>query len=438
MDVKSLSCPNCGAAVTLRTADQAVTAVCEQCLSVLDAKDPNLKVLQRMAEVTERVTPLIPLGKRGKLHGDNYEVIGFQVRTIYVDQMPYSWQEYVLFNPFKGFRYLTEYNGHWNDVSTVKALPEPVTAGGRKAMRVLGETYRHFQTATAETSFVLGEFPWQVRVGEKALTEDYIAPPHMLSSEKSDSETVWSLGEYVPGERVWQVFGLPGQAPAPIGTFANQVSPFVGRLRGLWVACLVLLLVLANMALLEWNFSGQEEAFSQRYSFSTLARGETSFVTPVFELKGRTSNVEVSVETNLQNDWAYLNFALINEQTGTAYDFGREVSYYSGRDSDGNWTEGKPSDSAKLPSVPPGRYYLRVEPEMGQTAGPALTGVHNMSYTIQVRRDVPSFSHYGIAALLLLLPPVFLSLRARSFEKERWQESDYAPASSSSDDGGDD
>ena len=57
-----------------------------------------------------------------------------------------------------------------------------------------------------------------------------------------------------------------------------------------------------------------------------------------FELTGRTSNVEISIRTDLNNNWAYFNFALINEGTGQDFDFGREVSYY--RDSDGS--EGKP------------------------------------------------------------------------------------------------
>ncbi len=32
-----------------------------------------------------------------------------------MEGVAYSWHEYVLFNPYKGFRYLTEYDGHWND-----------------------------------------------------------------------------------------------------------------------------------------------------------------------------------------------------------------------------------------------------------------------------------------------------------------------------------
>ena len=51
-------------------------------------------------------------------------MIGFERRTIHVDGMAYSWHEYVLFNPFKGFRYLTEYNGHWNDVQHVEVAAE--------------------------------------------------------------------------------------------------------------------------------------------------------------------------------------------------------------------------------------------------------------------------------------------------------------------------
>jgi len=211
--VKSLNCPGCGASLTLRSFGQAVTIVCDSCHSILDAQDPRLKVLQKFEAATREDPPLIPLGTRGTIRATQYEVIGFQRRTIQVDGVPYSWHEYVLFNPFKGFRYLTEYNGHWNDVSILRSIP--IWSPGASTLNYLGETYKHFQTAKAGTSFVLGEFPWQVRVGETAEVSDYVSPPRVISAERTGDETTWSMGEYISGRDIWQAFKLPDDPPAP-------------------------------------------------------------------------------------------------------------------------------------------------------------------------------------------------------------------------------
>ncbi|MGE5570637.1 MAG: DUF4178 domain-containing protein [Rhodospirillales bacterium] len=416
--VKALNCPNCGAALVLHAMQHTISIVCERCLSILDAKDPNLQVLQRFSE-RERIQPLIPLGSRGKFHNDIYEVVGFQVRTIMVEGIPYSWAEYLLFNPYKGFRYLTEYQGHWNDVAVLRSLPEVSTWGKQPVAKHLGVRYKHFQTATAETTFVLGEFPWQVRVGDKATVMDFVAPPRILSCERTEEETTWSLGEYIPGTRVWEIFKLDKRPPQPVGVFANQPSPFKGSVQGMWLNCLLLFAALLVLALIASIFCAQERVFERRYTFSPRGIGEPSFLTETFELKGRPSGVEVTIDTNLSNNWAYFHLALINADNGEAYDFGREVSYYFGRDSDGSWTEGSRRDSVVIPTVPAGRYYLRVEPEMD----PNATGV---DYTLTVRRDVPAMSFFGIAAVLLLIPPAFVTFRAISFEQKRWRESDYA------------
>ncbi len=422
--VKSLSCPNCGGAIEIRALEHTQSVVCVQCLSILDAKDPNLRVLQDFSK-RERVQPRIPLGTRGKLHGDVYEVIGFQDRTIYVENDAFTWSEYLLFNPFKGFRYITEYQGHWNDVKTVRSVPEMTHSGSKPAARLLGETYTHFQTATAETTFVMGEFPWQVRVGDRVEASDFIAPPRILSREKSGAETTWSLGEYTTGARIWEIFQLPGSPPPPIGIFANQPSPYKGRIAGMWQTFLALACVALLMAVGLFWLTRREEVFRRSYSLSSMASA-TPFTTDVFELKGRASNVELEVRTDLSNNWAFFHFALINEATGEARDFGREVSYYFGRDSDGSWSEGRPGDRVLIPTVPAGRYYLLVDPE-------AAPGVRSLNYELRLTRDVPTWSLFGVAAGLLLLPPLLASLRAFGFEQARWRESDYAPAASDDD-----
>src|SRR6266702_4385529 len=207
---RALNCPKCGTAITLRSFGQAETVVCGSCHSILDAKDPNLAILQQFEAATYAATPLIPLGTRGKLRGTDYEVIGFQRRDIKVEEITYYWHEYLLFNPFKGFRYLTEYNGHWNDVSILRSLPTVNAAGFPPTLSYLGQTYAQIQNAKAETSFVLGEFPRQVRVGESSMVTDYVSPPGMISKEESSQEVTWSMGSYVAGRDIWKAFNLSG------------------------------------------------------------------------------------------------------------------------------------------------------------------------------------------------------------------------------------
>jgi hypothetical protein len=413
--VKAVNCPNCGASLTVRSMERAVSLVCDHCHAILDAKDPNLKILQTFKASTDEDRPLIPLGARGKWRGVIWEVIGFQRRSITVFGVTYSWHEHLLFNPFKGFRYLTEYEGHWNDLSPVSAAPE---VAYETSATYLGKTYRHFQTASAVTRFVLGEFPWEVRVGERAEVSDYIDPPYVLSSEKTGNEITWSSGEYVYGRDLWKAFELEGVPPNPVGVYENQPSPLRATTKAIWMTFALLATLLLWMLVFNEIKSQQAKVFEQTYPFDTGSTGEASFVTPVFKLAGRTSNVQFETYAQVQDQWIYVNYALINQDTGKAYDFGREVSYYSGYDSDGHWTEGSQHDSVVVPSVPSGNYYLRIEPESDR-------GLGIIYYTVTVTRDVPLLLIYLLALIALLLPALLISWRTINFEQMRLAESDH-------------
>jgi hypothetical protein len=416
--VKSLNCPSCGATLTVRSFNNAVTIVCGSCHTILDAKDPNLQILQKFQVAAGDDKPLIPLGTRGKIRGTEYEVIGFQRRTIQVEGIPYSWHEYLLFNPYKGFRYLTEYDGHWNDTSTLRSLPT-TNYGLTPSITYLGERYKHFQTSLASTTFVLGEFPWQVRVGEAATVTDYISPPRVISSEQTGKEITWSMGEYMSGNDVWKAFSLKGSPPAARGIYENQPSPVGGMAKAIWLTFSMFMVALVALFIALSAIARDDQVFQGDYVFNAnRPQADTSFVSNMFTIQGHTSNVEVRTVTDVANNWIYLNYALINSDTGQAFDFGREVSYYHGYDSDGSWSEGNASDSVIVPGVPEGRYYLRVEPEGNTGAGP-------VRYSVSVKRDVPNFTFYGIAFLALLAPAILITWRSISFENMRWAESDH-------------
>ncbi|HUA85959.1 MAG TPA: DUF4178 domain-containing protein [Bryobacteraceae bacterium] len=425
---RALDCPNCGASVELRGFGHTLTVVCPHCLATLDASTPEIKIVGQVQEAQRRDLK-IPLGTRGKLGGVEWEVIGFQTRTVPAEDD--SWDEYLLFNPYKGFRYLSEYQGHWNFIAPLEPMPARVALLGRPAVSFEGAAFRHFSGCEAVTSFVLGEFPWRVTVGEKVICDDFIHPPLILSSETTEQEITWSRGEYTPAAQIWSAFALPGKPLPARGVYLNQPSPYAGR-SGMWPAFFLMVALLIALQMFFAVFSRDNVVFRNSYHFSTLD-AEPSFVTPVFNVDGRTAGMELTVQADVDNNWAYFNFALINEDTGSAYDFGREVSYYHGVDrDDGAWSEGGRTSSAYIASVPPGRYYLRVEPEMDAATGPyrkAAARYNAVAYDLTLRHDVPNYSWFWIAALLLFLPPVISSFRARSFEARRWSQSDNPAAS---------
>jgi hypothetical protein len=414
----AMQCPACGGPVQVRAAGHSVTVACGQCGSVLDAADPELRVLQQVQE-RMRVEPRIPLGSRGRLHGVEWEVIGFQARQMMEEGIAYPWREYVLFNPERGFRYLTEENGHWNDAVPLTVLPTESTSGGRPVASVHGQTFKHFETCSAATTFVLGEFPWQVRIGDTELARDYVDPPRLLSAESTAGETAWTLSEYTSPHTIWKAFALPGAPPVPHGVYANQPSPHRGKAGRMGRTFLLLAALFVGFFVFRNATAAKQEVGRGSFDYSTFASDklEDPEIGPFTLAGNRPASLRVDVSTDLDNSWAAFDFQLVEMDSGRVVSWTREAEYYYGQDSEGSWTEGSRSDGARIPAVPPGRYTLRIDPE----------SEGRFHYSVVVRHDVPSTSFFVIALILLAVPFALSAIVSGSFEGQRWAESDYAP-----------
>src|SRR5215831_9246481 len=408
--VKTFNCLQCGRPITLRGLLQTTSVVCSSCGAVIDVGDENMRIISAFASKVH-VEPAIPLGSRGTFSDGLFEVIGFMRRVINVEGVDYRWREYLLFNPYKGFRWLSEYNGHWSYIKTSFFRPRMLSDGN---LALKGTVFRHFQSANAKVDYVVGEFYWRVQAGESCLVQDFVAPPQILSMEQAENEITWSLGEYMEPETIAKAFRLTKPLPARIGVGANQPSPLKDYTAKVLKLTAIFLAIAVLMQLATLVLSQNRLVYQSNFLFNTTD-AEKSRVTDMFELSGRRSNVMIRTRAGVNNNWLYLNMALINDQTGTAYDFGREINYYYGRDSDGDWTEGSQTDDAVLPRVPAGRYYLRIEPE----------GTSSTQYSVAVYRDVPQWWPFLAVVGLLLLFPVIAFFRSRGFEYQRWSESDH-------------
>ncbi len=414
LQAKVLKCSGCGNSLTLRGMERTESIVCEACGSVIDLTDENLRIISTF-QTKIKYTPLIPLGTRGKVRGDLFEVIGFMRRAMTVEGVNYEWSEYLLFNPYRGFRWLSEYNGHWNFLKTTTHIPKTKKGIGRPTVQYLDETFQHFQTYEASVVYVLGEFYWKVQAGETCRVSDYVSPPMILSREQTDQEEVWTIGEYIEPEALWTAFHLTTALPPRIGVAPNQLSPYKAKssevLKLFGYFCLAAIMIHLALSLLAQN----KLVYENQFIFQQAMK-EKALVTDFFEIPGHPSNVVIKSTANVNNNWIYLHLALINEE-GQAYDFGREISYYHGVEGGERWSEGGTSDEASLPSIPAGKYYLRIEPE---SSSPIV------NYRIQVYRDVPQWSFFIIALAVLCLLPILMWWRSSRFEAARWSESDSA------------
>src|SRR6218665_2196959 len=99
----------------------------------------------------------------------------------------------------KRFPLAGENQGHW---TLYQKINQSIDTKVFNSATFQNKDFKLFDDSTAKVDYVLGEFNWRVKRGEKARIQDFIAPPSILSQERSQDghekgEKIWSLGEYI-------------------------------------------------------------------------------------------------------------------------------------------------------------------------------------------------------------------------------------------------
>ena len=412
-----LNCPNCGGRLELRAPDQAQRVTCPNCNSLLDINQGQLRYLETLNNL---VTPAIPIGTKGTFAAGSFQVIGYLQRFVVFEGVAYYWEEYLLYEPKIGFRWLVQSDGHW---SFVEPLAPGAVADEGNAAQFNGKSFKLFQDARAGVAYVLGEFYWKVSVGEAVQATDYVNAPLMLSKEATPQEVNWSLATYLKKDEVEKALGISG-LPAPTGVAPNQ--PFLHKyIYKLWGWMLLATFLFGMQAIM---FAPRHEIYKNSFTLEPRKSADDTqvFFSEPFELKS-LRNIRISASAPVSNTWVYAEGDLINETTGLVQPFAVPVEYYSGVDGGESWSEGDKEPDVHLSSLPGGKYTMRLEVQWEKWQEPQML-------TVRIVQGVPRLLYWLLAMVAVSIIPLLVLLSQWSFEKRRWQDSEFNPYQSSSDD----
>ena len=235
---RQFSCPHCGAPVQVKLASSKSIS-CPSCKSLIDLGSGIGHELL-VAEQREPVRPVIALGQRGTLQGTAWQVVGFQHRMGQEpgDDEQFGWSEYLLYNQQRGFAFLVDSDDGWSLVRPTTGAPQ--LSGSGQGATYLGASYALQSSYHAETTYVLGEFYWQVTRGQKTFNRDFASAKGLLAMEQSANEITWSSGDKLASATVAQAFGMANQQDV---LQRDDPGPFVAA-KGFGMGAVVLLVFL--------------------------------------------------------------------------------------------------------------------------------------------------------------------------------------------------
>jgi hypothetical protein len=216
LKARGVECPSCGTALSVTLATTQSIA-CHQCHAVVDLSQGVGGDLAHYAQENGS-EPQIPLGSIGrlKLSLDKtatvlpWQVVGYAERCEVDtgDDEQSFWREYLLYHRGTGFAFLVDAQDGWSWATPITGVPQKFG----DSVKLDGVLYKKLYDYSGQTTYVLGEFYWQLKRDERTINSDFIgsgdAKTNRLNREQTGDEITWSLGSTLTADEVMQAFKL--------------------------------------------------------------------------------------------------------------------------------------------------------------------------------------------------------------------------------------
>ncbi len=419
--LKIVPCANCGAPITVRALGISVTFACQSCGSVIDSTQDGFKILTKATQEQSLLDSLaISLGSRGILFDIEWEVIGF-VRRQDV-QWAFTWDEYLLFNPYQGFRFLIHSDQHFSFAELL--TKRPVEHWGARTIELDGKSFDLFHKGVSQVKAVAGEFYWRVRLGDECEFADFISPPEGISMEtprqSHDVERSVSLARYVPVDEIERAFQLSSLF-RPWKTFPIQPNSLATIRSAVWRTALLSCFGILAAQIYFVTSCDNARFFEISRSFTRSEAGVEQLIGTI-EIEGRPRNVLIESYSPVDNSWIEVTYELESEDGSESGWASQAIEYYHGKSDGEYWSEGSTHASSVIGGLDAKRIKVFATVE-AESFSRDMTSQLDTRITV----DVPIWSNFILSIFAILAFPILCLIFEKRFERDRWAESDYSP-----------
>lgn len=331
--------------------------------------------------------PVHPLHSDIRLRGQRWRIAGI-IQSL--DHHGGRYTEYQLRDGQGRTLTLEEENGNW---SLLRALDPGarvrVDARARHA-QLYGLRFPHGSDHRLTVTAAAGEFDAPVTVGDVTDYAYFEGTDYDLCAERTDRGGYAHWLAYYPLDEDEIEFHVDAALQKRL---THDAETRVLKDALVFMVLAVLIFVLFA------NLDPQAEVYR---SGERRVGSDHEWVSEPFTLSGRTHNVLAQVDTNLNNDWLFLELSLVNQDTGKRYVRAQEFAYFSGVEGGEHWSEGAPREELFFAAVPGGRYVVEVT---------ALADKPGLSYRFTLTRGVTRVLYLLLALGTLGVIPLLIMLR---------------------------
>lgn len=430
------------------------------------------------------IQPSPKIGDTITLKGEEITVTGI---SKFVQDQIHFWHEIEFLGPDNGIRILSNYRSQY---IYFKPHSDIIHYGSSLVndFENSDHDWQKYNEYTPEFLGAVGSFPYNPLDSKDSYIVEYISPPDMASIIRAKYECTCMLGTYVSHKEIQEAFQI-NYIPHSYEMHPLELVKAEKNWKRTFKLGIVGFLIYLIWKLF-FNIIACDDIQVLDQTFVHLPdSGENIHYTPSFTITGRPSNLNVNVNTQLTNNWSFLVFALINEETGEVTEFEHENEFYGGYEDGESWSEGSNSTEFYLPNVPAGKYHLEVSTQSGldmprpepylatpeetadtskSTAQPSATESNNVNQSnpntatsntlqadivltpkpvdsvgsnnyqesfsispenisITVKRDSPTMLNIFWAFVFFGTPPLFWYIRYSIRNSRRWQNSKFNP-----------